>query len=82
MADEQNGNVAVDSDYADQDVDDGGEEPAFDEPRYEVIASGDTFLRYDTFTGFAWILQNPGSPTVARWVPVPEPEEDFEDADA
>ena len=76
MADEQNGNMLDDAGDTDQSDDDEDEEPDFDVSRYEVIASGDTFVRYDTFTGVAWILQNPSSPTVARWVPVTEPEED------
>ena len=76
MADEQNGNMLDDAGDTDQSDDDEDEEPDFDVSRYEVIASGDTFVRYDTFTGVAWILQNPSSPPVARWVPVTEPEED------
>jgi hypothetical protein len=76
MADDQNGNVVDNADDADQVEDDEDQEPDFDVSRYEVVASGDTFVRYDTFTGVAWILQNPGSPTVARWMPVAEPEED------
>lgn len=76
MTDEQNGNMLDDAGVTDQSDDDEDEEPDFDVSRYEVIASGDTFVRYDTFTGVAWILQNPSSPNVARWVPVTEPEED------
>jgi hypothetical protein len=76
MTDEQNGNMLDNAGDTDQSDDDEDEEPDFDVSRYEVIASGDTFVRYDTFTGVAWILQNPSSPTVARWVPVTEPEED------
>jgi hypothetical protein len=75
MADEQNGNMEADADNSDQ-PEDAGEGSDFNVSRYTIVASGDTFVRYDTFTGVAWILQNPGSPSVARWVPVPEPEED------
>ena len=76
MAEDQNSNIVYDTNDADQSEDDEDDEPEFDVSRYEVVASGDTFVRYDTFTGVAWILQNPGSPTVARWVAVAEPEED------
>ena len=74
--DEQNSNVVDYADDSDQAEDDEDEELEFDVSRYEIVASGDTFVRYDTFTGVAWILQNPSSPTVASWVAVTEPEED------
>jgi hypothetical protein len=77
MANEDYSDITVDDDNEDQSEDDEEEEgPDFDVARYEVVASGDTFVRYDTFTGVAWILQNPGSPGTARWVAVEEPEED------
>jgi hypothetical protein len=76
MANENNLDMMADGNNPDQSEDDEDEEPDFDVTRYQVIASGDTFVRYDTFTGVAWILQNPGTPGVARWVAVAEPEED------
>jgi hypothetical protein len=76
MANENNLDMMADGNNPDQSEDD--EEPDFDVARYQVIASGDTFLRFDTFTGVAWILENPGTPGVARWVVVAEPEEDVD----
>jgi hypothetical protein len=66
-------------DPSEDDEEDEDEEPDFDVTRYQVIASGDTFVRYDTFTGVSWILQSPGTPASARWVAVAEPEEDADD---
>jgi hypothetical protein len=74
-----NGNevdIMEDSGNPDLSEDGEDEEPAFDVTRYRVVASGDTFVRYDTFTGVAWILQSPGTPGTARWVAVAEPMED------
>jgi hypothetical protein len=77
MANEHNLDMMADGNIPDQTEDD-DEEPDFDVTRFQVIASGDTFVRYDTFTGVAWILQNPGTPGVARWVAVAEPEEEVD----
>jgi hypothetical protein len=76
VANENYPDMMADGNNPDQTEDDEDEEPDFDVTRYQVIASGDTFVRYDTFTGVAWVLQNPGAPGAARWVAVAEPEED------
>lgn len=78
MAHEDNLDTMADGNNPDQSEDDEDEEPDFDVTRYQVVASGDTFVRYDTFTGVAWILQNPGTPGAARWIAVAEPEEDVD----
>jgi hypothetical protein len=78
MANENNLDMMADGNNPEQSEDDEDEEPDFDVTRYQVIASGDTFVRYDTFTGVAWILQNPGTPGLACWVAVTEPEEEVD----
>ncbi|PWT78812.1 MAG: hypothetical protein C5B60_00555 [Chloroflexi bacterium] len=76
MANRNEVDIIADGDNPDLSEDNEDEEPAFDVTRYQVVASGDMFVRYDTFTGVAWILQNPGTPGAARWVAVAEPVED------
>lgn len=44
-------------------------------PRYHVIASSNRFLRVDSWTGRAWLMTP--EPTLARWLPVMEPDEQF-----